>query len=200
MIKPFHFTIPLPPVTKKNSQEIITKKENHVEMIGKTAVVVEKNKPIPLPSKQFRSYQEGAGWYITHRGDKINEPLEIKCIFYTKTRRRTDLTNLLEAIDDILVHYDVIEDDNYNIIVSHDGSRVFYDKENPRTEVYISSYVADTEKEEEVSCPYCSLSQSPCLSCSDYPGCNIKSLCEKKKMWDRIREGKGYCPECGRKL
>lgn len=54
--------------------------------------------------------------------------------------RRVDLTNLLEAIDDVLVHTRVLEDDNSNIIVSHDGSRVLYDKENPRTEVYISRY------------------------------------------------------------
>ena len=55
------------------------------------------------------------------------------------TRRRVDLVNLLEATDDVLVHYGVLEDDNSNIIVSHDGSRVFYDKENPRTEIYIET-------------------------------------------------------------
>ena len=47
------------------------------------------------------------------------------------------MTNLLEAIDDVLVKYGVIEDDNFNIVQSHDGSRVLYDKGNPRTEVYI---------------------------------------------------------------
>lgn len=31
-------------------------------------------------------------------------------------------------------------DDNSQIIVSHDGSRVLYDKDNPRTEVTISPY------------------------------------------------------------
>ena len=54
------------------------------------------------------------------------------------TRRKVDLVNLLEALDDILVHYGVLEDDNCGIIVSHDGSRVHYDKENPRTEVTIT--------------------------------------------------------------
>ena len=37
----------------------------------------------------------------------------------------------------MLVKYGVIEDDNSRIIVSMDGSRVRYDKENPRTEVTI---------------------------------------------------------------
>jgi len=54
------------------------------------------------------------------------------------TRRRVDLTNLLEAIDDVLVHYGVLSDDNSSIIVSHDGSRVLYDKARPRTEVTIT--------------------------------------------------------------
>jgi Holliday junction resolvase RusA-like endonuclease len=54
------------------------------------------------------------------------------------THRKCDLTNLLEAIDDVLVKAGVIEDDNYTIIASHDGSRVHYDKENPRTEIIIT--------------------------------------------------------------
>ena len=31
----------------------------------------------------------------------------------------------------------VLEDDNYTIVESHDGSRVFYDKENPRVHIFI---------------------------------------------------------------
>jgi len=54
-----------------------------------------------------------------------------------QTRRRVDLVNLLEATCDMLVKYKVIEDDNNKIVVSHDGSRVFYDKENPRVEITI---------------------------------------------------------------
>lgn len=53
------------------------------------------------------------------------------------THRRCDLTNMLEAIDDVMVKAELLKDDNYNIISAHDGSRVLYDKANPRTEVYI---------------------------------------------------------------
>ena len=53
-------------------------------------------------------------------------------------KRAVDLPNLLNATDDILVHYGVIEDDNCRIIVSHDGSRVYYDKEKPRTVIEIT--------------------------------------------------------------
>jgi len=45
--------------------------------------------------------------------------------------------NLLEAIQDILVKYDILKDDNSKIVASTDGSRVLYDKQNPRTEIYI---------------------------------------------------------------
>jgi Holliday junction resolvase RusA-like endonuclease len=55
------------------------------------------------------------------------------------TRRKVDLTNLLEAIDDVMTNAGLLADDNYTIIQSHDGSRVYYDKENPRTEVYIEA-------------------------------------------------------------
>lgn len=116
-----HITIPLPPVTKKNSQRIVN--------VGKYHKV--------LPSKAYVEYEKEAGWYIP-KGAMINCPVEVKCLFYMPTKRRVDLTNLLEAIDDILVKYGVLEDDNFNIIASHDGSRVLYDRENPRTEVEIA--------------------------------------------------------------
>ena len=67
----------------------------------------------------------------------IEQPCEVVCLFYMPTRRIVDLTNLEEAIDDILVKYGVLKDDNSRILVSHDGSRVLYDKNNPRTEVTI---------------------------------------------------------------
>ena len=116
--------IPLPPVTKKNHPRLIRGPYGEPKII---------------PSKQFAEYQESAAWYC-HSDKPISEPVTVKCLFYMPTRRKVDLTNLLEAIDDILVYAGTLADDNSSIIVSHDGSRVLYDKENPRTEVYISRY------------------------------------------------------------
>ena len=117
------FTIPLPPVTKKTHQQII---------INKTT-----GKPMVIPSRQYRQYEKECGWFIQGKGEKINDPVTVKCLFYMPTKRRVDLANLLNAILDILVKYEVIADDNSNIVYSHDGSRVLYSKENPRTEVTI---------------------------------------------------------------
>lgn len=115
------FVIPLSPTTKKNSS-IVTLKN--------------RKRPIILPSKSFADYQKAAGVYLDAL--EIDQPVNVKALFYRKTRHRVDLTNLNEALHDVLVHYHVLKDDNCKIIVSTDGSRVLYDKENPRTEVYIS--------------------------------------------------------------
>ena len=112
--------IPLEPRTKKNSQQII----------------IYKGRPMVIPSKAFKEYEKQCKEYMPSI-ETINYSVNVKCLFYMKTRRKVDLTNLLEAIDDILVKYKVIEDDNYTIIQSHDGSRVYYDKDNPRTVIEI---------------------------------------------------------------
>jgi Holliday junction resolvase RusA-like endonuclease len=54
------------------------------------------------------------------------------------SKRRVDLANLTEALQDVLVKANVLEDDNSEIVVSTDGSRVKYDKARPRTEIIIT--------------------------------------------------------------
>ena len=113
------FTIPIEPKTKKNSQQII----------------IVHGRPMIIPSKNYKEFERAALWYIEKTG--IDYSVNIKALFYMKTKRRVDLTNLLEALDDVLVKGGMLVDDNSNIIASHDGSRVLYDKENPRIEVEI---------------------------------------------------------------
>lgn len=57
---------------------------------------------------------------------------------FTETKRKVDLSNLLNAVDDAMVKSGLILDDNRDIIAAHDGSRVFHDKFNPRIEIVIS--------------------------------------------------------------
>ena len=45
--------------------------------------------------------------------------------------------DLIEATCDILVTAGVLADDNSRIVAAHDGSRVDYDKQNPRVEIWI---------------------------------------------------------------
>jgi Holliday junction resolvase RusA-like endonuclease len=95
-------------------------------------------KPRLLPSKAYTQYEKDAGYFLAHKREYINIPVNVKCVYYMPTRRRVDLTNLLSATDDVLVHYGVLADDNRDIIAGHDGSAVLLDKDNPRTEITIT--------------------------------------------------------------
>ena len=70
----------------------------------------------------------------------IDYPINLKCVYYRKTKHTVDLANLFAATCDILSDCGVIKDDNCKIVVSHDGSRVKYDKECPRVEISIEKY------------------------------------------------------------
>ncbi len=118
-----HFTVPLTPISKKNSQQILTNPKT--------------GRPFIMPSKKYKEYEKNALWFIP-KGETINKPVNVKCLFYMPTRRKCDLVNMQEAILDVMVKAGLLADDNYSIVQSMDGSRVLYDKSNPRTEVYIT--------------------------------------------------------------
>lgn len=115
-------TIPINPTTKKNHGQIV--------MI--------KGRPIMLPSKPYQEYEKKCKQYMPTLESPIDFPINLECHYYLETRRKCDLTNLLQATCDILVKYKVISDDNYSIVASVDGTKAQYDKENPRTEIYIT--------------------------------------------------------------
>lgn len=131
------FVIPLPPATKKNSQRII--KVN--------------GRPVIIPSAKYVIYEREAikclqAYFGGSLPPKIDYPCNVECKFYMPTRRRVDLNNLLEAATDVLVRAGILDDDNSQIVASHDGSRVFYDKENPRTAITIEHFRDPAKKEE----------------------------------------------------
>lgn len=122
--------IPFAPITKKNSQRILINPGTR--------------KPFIAQSEKYKQYERACTLILARQGQpRINYPVNVKALYYMPTRRRVDLTNLHEALHDILVRSEILEDDNSKIVVSTDGSRVLYDKMNPRTEVYI------TKQEEE---------------------------------------------------
>lgn len=106
--------IPLLCRPKKNSQQIFYNAKTH--------------RPFITQSQQYKDFEKECGFYLFNYKTKINKPVNVKCLFYVPDRRKRDLINLEEAIADILVKYDVLEDDNYNIIQSWDGSRIIYEK------------------------------------------------------------------------
>lgn len=92
-----------------------------------------------IPSKEYKKYEKDCAEFIDALPfQKFDCPVNVECHYYMPTRRRVDLVNLQEATLDVLVKYGILLDDNSNIVASMDGSRVFYDKENPRTEIEIT--------------------------------------------------------------
>lgn len=118
------FTVPLQPITKKNHSQI------QIAPSGKRRLI---------PSRQFEIYQRDAGWFLP-KGLNIKQPVNVCAIYYMRTRGRVNITNLESALLDVLVHYEVIADDNCSIVCATDGSRVRYDKDRPRTEVEIITF------------------------------------------------------------
>ena len=114
--------IPIECKTKKNSSRIV--------VAGKRKMLI--------PSEAYVKFEKQCKPYLQPL--KIDYSVNLKCEFYMATRRKVDLPNLLNSICDVLVKYQVITDDNKDIVSSTDGSRVLYDKQNARIEIEITRF------------------------------------------------------------
>ena len=112
---------------KKNSQQIIFNNRTH--------------RPMIIQSKQYREFEELCAIYLKPVAKEIKKPIDypinLRCTFYFGDRRRRDTVNMLEAIQDILVKYKILEDDNYNIVASLDGCKSIYEKGREETIIEI---------------------------------------------------------------
>ena len=117
------------PRTKKNSARILKSRSG-----GRFVA----------PSKAYVDYETDCLRQIKRPHRPISARVNVRCVYYMKTARRVDLTNLIEATCDILVKAKVLADANSQIVAAHDGSRVDYDKKNPRAEIWIEEMEVDT--------------------------------------------------------
>lgn len=136
--------IPGIPRTKKNSQNVV--------FVGARCPTCHKGKrAIITPSTAYKIYEKEAVKSIRvmfpNELSLVDQKVNIKCVYHfplnkdgSIPKRIPDLTNLLEATDDILVSAKIVKDDNATIIASHDGSRVYFDNEDPRVEVEITKF------------------------------------------------------------
>lgn len=105
--------IPLLCRSKKNSQRIIINPKTR--------------KPMIIQSELYKNFERECGYFLLkYQNSNISYPINFKCLFYVPDKRKRDIVNLLNAIQDILVKYRVIADDNYNIIKSLDGTCIIY--------------------------------------------------------------------------
>ena len=122
--------IPLKTPSKKNSQQL----------------VFVSGKPRIIQSNNYLQFERDCAYFLKRYAKHIEYPVNLKCTFYVPDKRKRDLTNLLNAIQDVLVKYDVIADDNYKIVVGVDGSRIIYEKGREETIIDIEELDGKKEK------------------------------------------------------
>lgn len=121
----YEAVIPIEPRSKKNSQQICINSRT--------------KRPFVKQNDKYIQFEKDCGFFLKHKPPApIDYPVNVKCIFYRSTRIRCDLVNLQEAILDVLTRYGIIQDDNFNIVATMDGSTVLIDKDNPRIEITIT--------------------------------------------------------------
>lgn len=124
-MKTLSYVIHAVPATKKNSQQIVVNRKT--------------GRPFVMPSETYKQFEMEAGYFLRPKPkEAVSEAVNVQYRFYMPTRRRVDLANLISAMDDVLVHWKILADDNRDIIGGHDGCRVFHDKDDPRVEVIIT--------------------------------------------------------------
>ena len=94
-------------------------------------------RPMIIQSDLYNQFEKDCGYFMPKLDKPIDKPVNLKCTFIVPDRRKRDLTNLLNAIQDILVKYGVLLDDNSNIVVGVDGSRIIYQKGVEKTIVEV---------------------------------------------------------------
>lgn len=106
--------IPLLCRSKKNSQQIMVNKRTGKRFIRQ--------------SNLYLNFEYECLFYLEKYKLNIDYPINLKCTFIVPDKKKRDIVNLLEAIQDILVKYNVLADDNYNIVSSLDGTKIIYMK------------------------------------------------------------------------
>lgn len=154
IVESYHFVLYGQPTTKKNSLQLVYRRERKV--------------PVILPSKAYRVYegecrrQMAADRALPHLESfpHFDEPVAVKALYYLQNRAYwPDLLGLEQATADIisdeykvinhkrtLVREWLLSDDR--IIKSWDGSKIAgIDKDNPRVEIWIYPLPLDAEAE-----------------------------------------------------
>ncbi|MGM9587408.1 MAG: hypothetical protein ACI3VA_07985 [Candidatus Limivicinus sp.] len=133
------YVIPLDTRTKKNSMSIAGTGPR-CPMCGK------RKKQFIRQGHANTEYSAMAAKFLFPKPrEPISGKVHIVYRIYTETRRVVDDLNLYASLDDILVKEKILKDDNRKIIRCRDGSRVLYDKDHPRAEIYIYEF---TEEED----------------------------------------------------
>lgn len=150
------FTIPGQPIPKKNGKGLSF---FYKDKMGRKIL---RPKPVPYYTKQYTEWVKDAvqacaifknNMTIKGFDFPIMHTINLMMLFFVKDFRNVDVSNLYQGPEDVMsgnagelgtsvppVTFQILGDDNYKIVGSHDGSRVFYDNKNPRTMIYITKH------------------------------------------------------------
>lgn len=127
MEESLNFVVNVNPRSKKNSQEIVFNRKTGKRMV--------------IQNKRYTEFEKECKQYMPKLDKPIDYPINLQCKFYVCDARKRDIANYLEAIQDVLVKYKVLEDDNYNIVSSLNGCSMEIDRENSRIEISIDKII-----------------------------------------------------------
>lgn len=93
-----------------------------------------------FPSKKYAEWHKDAESQLEHlAGESIDYPVAVSYYFYLPDNRRTDLSNKIESINDLLVDIGFIEDDNAKVVTQLHVYYMGVDKKEPRCNVMVSA-------------------------------------------------------------
>lgn len=93
-----------------------------------------------IPSKNYQVWEKEQMKYLSSIGLPklaIDTPIEIEYLFRFPDKRATDLSNKIESVNDMLVKYWYLYDDNCTIISKFTAKFCWVDRESPRVDLII---------------------------------------------------------------
>lgn len=131
------------PSSKNSRQSMTLETKPYQDKKGRTKTWKNVNIPSKLTStfkKESLSYfiQQRPQWLAMKRG--LEYPLMVEFTFIRDSKRKFDLINMAQIIQDMMVDVGWVEDDNYTVITPYFG-KVRIDKENPGCEIRIINNV-----------------------------------------------------------
>lgn len=129
--------IPVLARPKKNSQEIRINRRTGKRYISQ--------------SQRYLNFEQECGFYLQQYLREmaitdfipIDYPVTLKITFYFPDKKKRDIANFVNAIQDILVKFGVLKDDNSNIVKSLDGTRIIYEEGRQEIVIEIIKYEKD---------------------------------------------------------
>jgi hypothetical protein len=146
------WTVKGEPVVKKNTKRIVA---NHKDR--RTGQMIPNKKIAIYYTDAWSNWDKEAVLTLSNlitKHPEIEFPLtgkyNLQCLFYYTSEIVVDLSNLYEGIQDVMAGksetnvpkrlFQIIFDDSHRFIGSHNGSGVFLDPLNPRSEFILTDY------------------------------------------------------------